>query len=362
MNKTYPEKEMGLEGLRALSILGVFLFHFFKPFFDPQGQRKEVFAIFQFGQYGVQLFFLISGYVIASSLSRHDSFRSFIRSRFLRLFPALLFLHIVLLFITLWTKNSEIKSSELIEILLSVTLVDPNFIELWTNVNLSWTTGVLWSLSVEVFFYSISAIGFYLLKIRSHYFVSLTVLAFTVIHFSIPLLDSDSLFNVLEKFFWGSYVLYLPWFALGSIVYELSKLKQIGAVDLFLPAILLSFLAYSMTRSPDFQGTIRQICLLLLPSILMFLFWQSLHGSYFKTLIQARPFLFLGGLSYEFYLVHEIVIQYISTYLDLGLNDLTNVSTPSHILFGFLSLFFSIVLALLLRSASMKLKEWLIHT
>src|SRR5262249_55853133 len=50
-------------------------------------------------QYGVELFFMISGYVILASLLRHDSLRAFFADRLLRIYPAFL-LPIVLVFLT----------------------------------------------------------------------------------------------------------------------------------------------------------------------------------------------------------------------------------------------------------------------
>ena len=80
-----------LDTLRALAVLLVFLFHINKEFFG-------------FGYIGVDIFFVISGYVITQSLIQKKytnnkiSFLEFYTKRILRLFPSLL-LMVVIFFI-----------------------------------------------------------------------------------------------------------------------------------------------------------------------------------------------------------------------------------------------------------------------
>ena len=80
-----------LDSLRALAVLLVFLFHINKDFFG-------------FGYIGVDIFFVISGYVISQSLIQKKyttnkiGFSEFYTKRILRLFPSLLVM-IVIFFI-----------------------------------------------------------------------------------------------------------------------------------------------------------------------------------------------------------------------------------------------------------------------
>ncbi|MVT07801.1 acyltransferase family protein [Chitinophaga tropicalis] len=83
----------GLDHLRALAIILVFLFHYGRLFPSPQW----VTAIGAFGWTGVDLFFVLSGYLIASQLfsdlQTEDgiSFKDFFLKRFFRIVPAYLF-------------------------------------------------------------------------------------------------------------------------------------------------------------------------------------------------------------------------------------------------------------------------------
>ena len=90
----HPQKLYGLDHLRALAILMVMLFHyggrsFAHPNWVPNGAA--------FGWTGVDLFFVLSGYLIASQLfaqlkkGHALSLRTFFLKRFFRIIPAYLF-------------------------------------------------------------------------------------------------------------------------------------------------------------------------------------------------------------------------------------------------------------------------------
>jgi len=357
MKRSFPERDLGLEGLRAISIFGVFLFHLFKPLFDVEPRTNDFVSIFELGKFGVQLFFLISGYVIASSLRRHNRFFLYARSRFMRLFPALLTIHLMFLLHYFWFNNFEVTANGLLEILLSATLIDPNVVNILFGSAFSWTTGVLWSLSVELVFYTIAGVGVYLFKVKSHYSVSLSITIFTIAHYSISLFSTSSLINKLEAHLWGNYVLYLPWFALGSLFYEMRNLKRVPIMEVLLFGFLTCYLIFSMSQSSGYEGLIRQVTLTLLPIGLLLLFSQSLKGTTLRSLIQKRPLLFFGSISYEFYLIHEIIIHCISNKFQLLPYGNSKLELTDYFLIGLFSLLLSTFLALLLRSISNKLRE-----
>ena len=75
----------GLDGLRAIAVMVVPLYHFVSPKFP--------------GPLGVLLFFVLSGFLITGSLLRDGNLGSFYQRRVLRIFPAfyfMLFLHVLL--------------------------------------------------------------------------------------------------------------------------------------------------------------------------------------------------------------------------------------------------------------------------
>lgn len=81
-DKEMKSQELGLDLLRVLAAVGVFLCHFGQ--YINLGKLGEVFL---FGAHGVQIFFVLSGFLIMQSLERSESLKEYARKRFNRLFP-----------------------------------------------------------------------------------------------------------------------------------------------------------------------------------------------------------------------------------------------------------------------------------
>ena len=81
-----------LDGLRGIAILLVVFYHAYTRWSDivPYGARYAHFPVAQLGWLGVELFFMISGFVIYMTLEKCRSFGEFLYRRWLRLFPAML--------------------------------------------------------------------------------------------------------------------------------------------------------------------------------------------------------------------------------------------------------------------------------
>lgn len=92
-NPAAQQKLYGLDHLRALAILLVFLFHYF---ILSHGEPKWLPDTASFGWTGVDLFFVLSGFLISSQLFAQIktgaaiSFRQFFLKRFFRIVPAFL--------------------------------------------------------------------------------------------------------------------------------------------------------------------------------------------------------------------------------------------------------------------------------
>jgi peptidoglycan/LPS O-acetylase OafA/YrhL len=88
----HNQKLIGLDHLRAFAIFYVFLFHYSILFPSPEW----LYSISKFGWTGVDLFFVLSGYLISSQLfvkidhGQPISFREFFLKRFFRIIPAYL--------------------------------------------------------------------------------------------------------------------------------------------------------------------------------------------------------------------------------------------------------------------------------
>jgi peptidoglycan/LPS O-acetylase OafA/YrhL len=135
-----------LDVLRGLAALAVVFNHF--GYFLPPGVKNPVYQWINPGDYGVFVFFLISGYIVPASLERKGSVRTFWVSRLFRLYP--LYLLAVAIAVTLYMvhvgglrgEGADPETSVLSQMLMmSNVLAGEN------------VPNVVWSLSYEMIFY-----------------------------------------------------------------------------------------------------------------------------------------------------------------------------------------------------------------
>ena len=135
-----------LDALRGVAALFVVFDHL--GYSVLQHARADVYQWFDPGQFGVFLFFLVSGYIVPASLERKGSIRGFWVGRVFRLFP--LYVFALIAAVTLWTldlggisrTNYDGETSLLTHaLMLSNVLGSHNAIS------------VIWTLSYEMTFY-----------------------------------------------------------------------------------------------------------------------------------------------------------------------------------------------------------------
>jgi peptidoglycan/LPS O-acetylase OafA/YrhL len=95
----YPRNiNLQIHGLRGFSALIVFIYHVYgisaEWHFWPT-QLANLDFVFHFGGHGVDLFFIISGYLITGSLIRHRSAALFLIDRCIRIYPVFLAIHLL---------------------------------------------------------------------------------------------------------------------------------------------------------------------------------------------------------------------------------------------------------------------------
>jgi peptidoglycan/LPS O-acetylase OafA/YrhL len=139
-----------LDALRGFAALCVVFDHGSTLLLEPA--RDFLYHVLNLGQYGVFVFFLVSGYIIPASLERKGSVRSFWISRAFRLYPMYL-VAIALSALAYYTRLGTLDGAEH-HPLASVTswaLILPNLLT-GTNV-----PNVTWTLSYEMVFYLLLA-------------------------------------------------------------------------------------------------------------------------------------------------------------------------------------------------------------
>jgi peptidoglycan/LPS O-acetylase OafA/YrhL len=142
-------KYPSLNGLRAISILIVVFYHLnlWHPIFPPAITR--IYLILFDAQFGVNVFFVISGFLITRLLMKEEfmnksiSLKDFYIRRTLRIFPAYYFLLFIYFLMSCWGYIHLSKESWLTAITYTK----------YFNWKLDWYTAHAWSLSIEEQFY-----------------------------------------------------------------------------------------------------------------------------------------------------------------------------------------------------------------
>ncbi len=291
-----------INGLRGLCILMIFFFHIEHSGLLPDSNISNPLygALRHFVdsfKYGVEIFFMISGYVIIASLRRHKTLIGFFRDRVLRIYPTWVPLHI-LSFI-----GGPIIARGIFE------TYNP---ELWTLsffTNLFFLTPVLpfptvhpptWSLCYEWFFYfSAAAFTFFLLKNK------------TVIKYS-GLTALILIILLLFNFFPRS-IFFLPGVFLAIYKEPLKNYDTYFCLPFI--SLLIFLLSWKATGIEYAEIAVKgaQLVDLMSDERIIFLVMALLSGTYsFACIVFGKGYLshilcapvmqFFGNISYAFYL------------------------------------------------------------
>jgi peptidoglycan/LPS O-acetylase OafA/YrhL len=240
---------------------------------------------FPYGDMGVQIFFIISGFVIFMTLKRVKTIKEFIISRFSRLYPTYWLCIIITVVATMLFPIPTLGHYTLKEILLNITMVAGLF-------KIRYIDQVYWSLEVELFFYIILGLIFYIKKLQYIDYIVIVWLFVCVLSlcFEFP----------LEKYVKKIFILHnAPLFITGILMYKI-KLKTATLLNhLTIPA---AFIIYCFNFHEDYPTDFRPYILVLCIFIMFYVyaFWGL-------SFLKHRIFLFFGTISYPLYLLHNVI-------------------------------------------------------
>jgi len=302
-----------LDGYRGIAILLVIMFHAYSrwPELVPYGDDFGEFPLFRYGYLGVQLFFLISGFFILMTLERCDTCYRFLYRRWLRLFPAMLICSIVIYAtagIFVERPNGQPAFKDLIP---GLSFIDPYIWLKVTGMQLSSLEGAFWSLYVEVKFYIIAAILYFLIgSIRLVYALFLCFMTWFSVEYLVHT-DSMKLTSMLRSVTNILSFKYFGWFAAGAAYYLYVKTNIRKWFVFGVVFSLISAFIESEFRVKHFIAA----------TLVSLVFAASILSTYLQSIISNRFFLYFGLVSYPLYLLHENMM--ISA--TVMLNDYTDV-------------------------------------
>ena len=278
-----------LDGLRGVAIVLVICFHAFSrwPLIVPYGNTYGNFPLFKYGFLGVQLFFLISGFVILMSLEKNKTFLQFIYKRWLRLFPAML-IATILIYLTaqfLYERPAGIPTID--SIIPGLIFIEPSWIKTITGVRINPLEGAFWSLWVEFKFYFIFGASYFILGSKK---------AIIAVFSMYLLFNIGNVFNINVLIILSDFLsfLHFGWFASGSLAY----LYFISKKNKYLYFSILVGLFESYQYRHDSKLWLFSIFILLI-------FFMPIYFEKTRLLLCNSVIIFFGFISYPLYLIHE---------------------------------------------------------
>ncbi len=312
------EYRADIDGLRAIAVLAVVLNH-------------AKFEAFPGGYIGVDVFFVISGYLITTILAREIqqndfSIIRFYERRIRRIFPALFAMLAIVTALSIWLYNAK-RLFEFSQSLLATTLFYSNFL-FWSQAGYFDGPSLLkpllhtWSLAVEEQFYIIFPILLFLLHRYAAKYVKPALITIAAASFA---LSVYGVYGMEDDYSTAFYLLHMrAWELLAGGLIALGIFRNVAslgwrnAASLF-GLLLIGYPIFTYTETTAFPGPAA------LPPVLgtALIIWAGENGADKHTLVgkllSLRPMVFIGLISYSLYLWHWPLLVFAQYYSITGL-------------------------------------------
>lgn len=299
MAPTSEKRIYQIDLFRFIAALCIVLFHYlFKVSVSdnfPHTDFNKLGDFFKFGYLGVDLFFIISGFVITLSI-KNKSFQEFAISRFIRLYPTY-WIAVFLTFNVIQLCGAPLFFTDFKEFFANLTMFQ-NYI------GADSLDGVYWTLFIEMKFYVFVIAPFLILRNKLNLSLDYLLYIWLLLTCIYPYGSELYIFKVANYFFildWSSY------FISGIIFYQIYSKEPSPKYIFLLIYSLLIAIYHATNKVPGFELEFNTSfspyiigCLILLFYFLMLLVSLGRLKS-----INSPKLCKLGMLTYPLYLIHQ---------------------------------------------------------
>lgn len=289
---TKQKRLLELDCLRGIAALMVVIFHF------GTGEREVPLNISRYGCTGVDLFFMISGFVIFLTLNKTNNYKDFLISRFARLYPAY-WVCVSITFTLMWLVYFHAADAyykpEFRPYLINLTMLQ--FYLKAPNLD-----GPYWTLIIELLFY-VFMLGVLLLKKLNR--IEDIGLGMVLLSITNELLFKKHVYPLYYALSVHIPVMnHIPLFVAGIIFYKIKfegpSLKRWLIIGL---CVINQIGLYNYAGATQLEMTrIEYMAFIVLFYAIFILYSYNKLG-----FIINRPLLYLGQISYSLYLIHQYI-------------------------------------------------------
>ena len=350
-----------LDGLRFVAILSVVLFHLYgfieykdNSFYNSSYNFNFVLNLIKNGNFGVELFFVLSGFILGLPFARYYllngriiSIKSYFLRRLSRLEPPYIIVMFSLLIGSIFiSKNLSITDGT------QSFLASIGYMHNFIYAEPSLINTVAWSLEIEIQFYILAPLLSLFFSIKNN-ITRRTLLIFITLFFSV--------FSILVTLPFLSILDYLQYFLLGFLLvdfYLIEKVKNKTSILRNIFTIISFLIIFSFNEkyfNTNFQKSLWNI------SVLILIFFAYYNVILRKSLrfFSKRAITNVGGMCYTIYLIHFAIISFIGNPLlsiQFSSNPILNIGLYSVIILSSI-LLVSVVFFMLIERPCMD-KNW----
>lgn len=270
-----------LDALRGLAALAVVLYHYTTRYGELFEHEKATYFSFDYGYLGVNLFFMISGFVIFMTMKKTDLWKDFARKRALRLYPAYI-VSVIITFAFVKLYGLEGREVSYFEGVFNLTMLQ-GFVP-----GISHVDGVYWSLTAELTFYVIIGLVIFWGIKKRIFIVMTTWLVFSFLIQGIAYITENHI--IPQALVMYSLASYSHLFVAGGIFYLIREKVEVKYYVVLLLCLLNQFTFNNLVSS-------------IITVFFFFIFYLMINNK--MKIINIRPLTFLGGISYSLYLIHQ---------------------------------------------------------
>ncbi|MCO7225185.1 acyltransferase [Pleionea sp. CnH1-48] len=290
-----------MEGLRGIAVFLVFIVHYcalVEPYIQLESFAAESLEwLHRLGNTGVDLFFVLSGFLIYGSLiKRPTQPLPYLKRRVVRIYPTFIAVFLIYLALSFALPAQSKIPAETNE---AIVFILQNFFLLPGMFDITPIITVAWSLSYEFFYYLFIPLLIFLIQLRRWTVNSRLIfwILSSIIGFALFEIYDDSLLRLMM-------------FVSGIILYELKSHYAVqlprysGVIALFAGVIL-----YAYKFDLGLKGIYPVVALFVLFLITCLEPFCRPDKSGSARLFTLDPLRWLGNMSYSYYLIHGLALK-----------------------------------------------------